>query len=50
MRKLNFWQKISCFLGLNHIELHLFCGKTNLKEVAIKLQQNFDIYNQKNNS
>ena len=46
MRKLNVLQKISFFLGLNHIELHLFCGKSKLKDVAVKLKQNLDIYNQ----
>lgn len=46
MRKLNLLQKISFFLGLNHIEIHLFCGKTKLKDLAIKLKQNLEIYNQ----
>ena len=48
IRKLNFLQKISFFLGLNHIELHLFCGKIKLKDLAIKLKQNLEIYNQIN--
>lgn len=50
MRKLNFLQKISFFLGLNHIELHIFCGKCKLKDIALKLKQNLEIYNQANNS
>lgn len=50
IRKLNLWQKISFLLGLNHIELHLFCGKTKLKDLAIKLKQNLEIYNRINNS
>ncbi len=46
MRKLNFMQKISLFFEYAPIELHLFCGKAKLKDLAKKLKQNLEKYNQ----
>lgn len=48
IKRLNILQKISLFVMLGHIELHLFCGKTKLKDLAIKLKHNLEIYNQIN--
>ncbi len=46
MRKLNLMQKISLFFEFSPIELHLFCGKATIKELAEKLKQNLENYNQ----
>lgn len=48
MKRLNLLQKISYLLRLRHIELHMFCAKTKIKDLAIKLKQNLEIYNQIN--
>ena len=50
VRKLNALQKISFFLSLRCIELHLFCSKVKVKDVAEKLKRNLAIYKQTNNS
>ncbi len=46
MRKLNLIQKISLFFEYAPIELHLFCGKAKIKDLAEKLKQNLENYNQ----
>ncbi len=48
MRKLNLMQKISLFFEYSPIELHLFCGKAKIIDLAEKLKQNLENYNQKN--
>lgn len=45
VKKLNFLQKFSFYLGMKHIEIHLFCGKTKVKEIAEKLKNNLGAFN-----
>lgn len=44
-KKLNLLQKISYRLRLNHIEIHLFCGKAKKKEIITILKNNLEIFN-----
>lgn len=43
-KKLNILQKLSYLLALKHIEIHLFCGKAKIKELAEKLVKNHRIF------
>lgn len=44
LKKLNILQKLSYLLALKHIEIHLFCGKAKIKEIAEKLVKNHRIF------
>ena len=49
-KKLNFLQKCAFYLGFKQIELHLFCGKAKLKEIAEILKRNLAEYGKQVNN